>query len=286
MTARPPGPTAPAHLLASQKTLATMARLPPGDPVQPALQRALEDVVAHSGERSAVEVAEVYRLQYGLRHHDALRQAFPALCHWLGDGGFERLARDFTSLHPSEHPCLEIFTEKLGSFCQGYEGFAPGKAPAARSLSRFEAVIGQVSRGLVSPRLLHEAPHGQPSDARPVTESGRSDAAGLVPICIEGFEHAVHTYRDAVERTDGFVLPIPADRDVRLVIYRDDRFMVRSVEVSEAQSVLLSALRGGAAWSDALQAARAVEGTHTHDERVVRQWLGAWQRRGWLASST
>lgn len=62
------------------------------------------------------ERLQIYHEAYRLRLIDALRNDYPALEIYLGEQDFIAIASEFITTHPSHHPSLRWFGEKLGEF--------------------------------------------------------------------------------------------------------------------------------------------------------------------------
>jgi len=70
---------------------------------EPLARRRLEACFAGTDEFPATERVTLYAEMYGWRLVDALREIYPRLARFLGDGEFAALAQDYLKHHPSTH---------------------------------------------------------------------------------------------------------------------------------------------------------------------------------------
>jgi hypothetical protein len=73
----------------------------------------------------------VYRHAYRARLREALAQNHPVLLRALGDEGFAELAARYAQQHPSRHPSIRWFGDRLADFMRADENLHPALADLA-----------------------------------------------------------------------------------------------------------------------------------------------------------
>jgi hypothetical protein len=79
-----------------------------------------DDLTLETPAFSRHERLQIYHLAYRLRLIDALRSDYPALEFYLGEADFVALANEFVATHPSHHPSLRWFGEKIPTFLRAH----------------------------------------------------------------------------------------------------------------------------------------------------------------------
>jgi putative DNA-binding protein len=155
------------------ETQALFHRLVTGAEAVPA--GALEACFPGSDELPAAERLAVYRNMYAARLVDALRETFPNLARFLGEGRFAALGEDYVARHPSQHHDVGRVGRRLPAFLREYPDperpdladlaelewarnevcFAPGsEAAGAGALATLPGQSAATARLRLSPSLL------------------------------------------------------------------------------------------------------------------------------------
>lgn len=100
---------------------------------QRAFKRAIVDGADAPGVRGLLQV---YQQAYVARLTAALRDNFGAVPRVLGDDAFDALARAYIAAHPSRHPSIRWFGDRLPEFMASREDLVPH--PALTDLARLE----------------------------------------------------------------------------------------------------------------------------------------------------
>ena len=100
---------------------------------QAALQHA---IVQGRGTRVVSGRLRIYQQAYTARLVAALRDNFGVLPRVLGDAGFDALARAYVAAHPSQHPSIRWFGDRLPAFMATRADLVPH--PALIDLARME----------------------------------------------------------------------------------------------------------------------------------------------------
>lgn len=100
---------------------------------QAALKRAIVDGADAPGVRGLLQV---YQQAYVARLTAALRDNFGVVPRVLGDQAFDALARAYIAAHPSRHPSIRWFGDRLHEFMASREDLVPH--PALTDLARLE----------------------------------------------------------------------------------------------------------------------------------------------------
>jgi hypothetical protein len=102
----------------------------------PAMERAVLAGSRASAERRLGIYADAYRL----RLVEALGTDYPALRGLLGEGGFDRVMREFISVQPSRHRNLRWYGGELARFLERSARWR--RRPLLAELARFEWALG------------------------------------------------------------------------------------------------------------------------------------------------
>ena len=100
---------------------------------QVALKRAIVDGVEATGLKG---LPQIYQQAYVSRLTAALRDNFGVVPRVLGDEAFEALAHAYIAAHPSRHPSIRWFGDRLPEFMSSREDLLPH--PALTELARLE----------------------------------------------------------------------------------------------------------------------------------------------------
>src|SRR6185369_6628626 len=109
-----------------------------------AQQRALQHaIVARAGGDALLRalpgrepLLRIYQHAYTARLAGALRDNFGVLPQVMGDDAFDALALAYIAAHPSRHPSIRWFGDKLPEFMAAHENLVPH--PALVDLARME----------------------------------------------------------------------------------------------------------------------------------------------------
>ncbi len=107
----------------------------------------------------------IYADGYRLRLLAAMRSEFPALAAWLGERGFDRLARGYIAAHPSRQPNLRWYGHALSRFLARDPAWA--RRPSLAELAALEYAIGLAFDAADTPPLRFEDLAAVPADAWP-----------------------------------------------------------------------------------------------------------------------
>lgn len=227
----------------------------------------LDEVVRPSWSLSAAERVEVYHGMYLLRMVEALEADYPAVRHFLGEGAFAELVRDYVQRYPSRSYTLN----RLGDHLPRFFLDEPARRQAAflHDLARAELAVTEAFDEEESPVLDAEA-------LQSVSEEAWVHAR-LVPVRalrLLTLRHAVTGHLDAAKH--GRPAPRPRRRAIFLAVYRRD-YSVRRVELGAAEHALLAALVSGTPLGAAIAGA-TLRLRETRREETVFRWF-----RGWIA---
>ena len=203
------------------------------------LQRGFQDYVLASdavftsqvrdtSKADRVTLLDVYREGYALRLIEVLTIDFPGLLAMAGAEDFDRLARAYIAAHPSRHPSVRWFGQRLADFVAATPPYA-GR-PALAEMARFEWALGEAFDSVDVEPLRAEAVMAVPPEAwetiafAPVPSLRRLSFSHDVPPSWQRREEAAGTLEVAT-------LPAP----VPWVIWRPERVSnFRSLEPDEA----------------------------------------------------
>jgi hypothetical protein len=129
---------------------------------QTALQRAIVDGDDAPGARGRLHI---YQQAYVARLKAALRDNFGAVPRVLGDEVFDALARAYIAAHPSRHPSIRWFGDRLPEFMTAREDLVPH--PALTDLARLEWALRGAFDAADADSLAAEDLERVPFDAWP-----------------------------------------------------------------------------------------------------------------------
>ena len=232
-------------------------------------RRRVGEVILPSARLRPEERLAIYHDMYLLRMEEALESDYPALKHFLGDGGFRALVAGYVRAHPSRSYSLNF----LGSHLPDYVRAAPGlrRRAFAHDLARLEQAVAEVFDAPEEEALRPEGIAAVPEAAW--------DTARLRPIAafrLLALRHPVNAYLQSVrdERHDH---PPARRRDSWVAVYRRG-YTVRRQDLDRAAYRLLADLVSGKPLGVAVKAAlRRGQG-----KRPTRPQLFRWFR-GWMA---
>ena len=242
------------------------------------------DLVTRSRDCTAAERLEVYGNAYFGRLLECMRDLFPALVFALEEDLFDQFTVGYLQRYPSQSYTLanlaDHFVEYLDETSREWfneeDESAEDKARAdwpdfIIDLARLEWTIDLIFDGpgiekeeVLTAETLQDVSPARWSEAR------------LVPVCcllLLAFRYPVNDFYTAFRQGDEPALPEPADTFV--AITRRD-YVVRRIELSQAQYELLSALVEGRSLGEAVaQAAVAIDDVDSLTASL-RNWFHIW----------
>jgi hypothetical protein len=245
--------------------------------------KTLETVVTPSATLTGAERLAIYCRSYHARLLQSLGEMFPALCHALGEGLFNRFALDYLQHHPPQSYTLDNLADR---FAQHLAETRPDSdaPPSEREswpdfiieLAALEWAFLKVYDGHgVEGRALPSAEDISALDLERVLQSRPAPAPCLRLLA---FRYPVHVYMLAVRRGERPTLPAPLETFVAAtrVNYR-----VMLYELSAQQHAVLKAFDGQRAVKDALDQISSVLGPRPQ-AATIRDWLCDWASKGFL----
>ena len=214
----------------------------------------------------------IYRHAYTARLIGALRDNFGVLPQVMGDEDFDALALAFVAAHPSRHPSLRWFGDRLPQFMSERDDLAPH--PALIDLARMEWAL----------RHAFDAADATPLSAADLAAVGAERWPSLVfepvpSVQLLPMQWSVEPVWRALQSSpdDGLATPEPPQaHEHALLVWRaglDNRW--RSLDT--AQAALLRAMLDGCCFSDLCTLAAGQVGEADAAATAVAAL------RGWLA---
>ena len=242
----------------------------------------IEELICRSRGQSSIERLEVYSNAYRARLLEVLIGEYPALVEALGEEAFVGLASGYLDVHPPSSYTLgdlgRSFAEHLAlsrPANQNQDG-TPDWADFLIDLARLERIYSEVfdGPGIEGHSIL------QPDDVRHLSPEQWHGACLIPAPCLrlESFRFPVHEYATAIRHHQEPV--VPATQQTRLAITRRE-FIVRRVELAEAEFAALSVLIEGRSVGEALE--WAFKGSLSPADALAAE-IGHWFRN-WAAAS-
>jgi Putative DNA-binding domain len=275
-------PEPPAELRALEGFLAGALRreVPIAD--DPALAEATRAHVAGNDRLTPAEQADLYRVQFWLRHIEALTEDYPGLRALVGDEVFDGLVRAYLVAHPPRTHSLRDLGADLVTFAEGWPGFPPERRAAALDVLRYEHAFIDLFDGADAPPLDGSKLQGLSEDA---WERARIVLHPLLALL--KLDHPAHRYRLAVVAVDGSTSPeappLPERTPVSLVLYRHD-LTIQYEEIEPEALALLEALATGeplVAACDRVAASLEPAAAEALGGKVG-PWFQQWTAQGWI----
>jgi len=271
---------APAELAALQGFLAVALRGEEPIAGDAELAEATRAHVAGNDRLTPAEQADLYRVQFWLRHHECLADDYPGLRALAGEDAFDALVRAYLVAYPPHTPSLRDLGADFVTFADGWPGFPADRRAAALEMVRYEHAFIDLFDGAEPPPLDPLKLQGIPEDAW--------DRARIVlsPLLARlHLEYESHLYRFAAAEAgpDADPPPFPARRAVPLVLYRRDLF-IRYDEVDPEALALLDALAAGEPLVAACDRVAATLDTAAAEAlgAKVGPWFQQWTERRWI----
>jgi hypothetical protein len=228
------------------------------------------DVILPSRTLSPVERLDVYHGMYLLRMYDALAFDYPALEHFLGEGRFRELVRDYVQVFPSRAYTLNRLGDHLPEFVRAA---SVPRREFCHDLARLEMAVTEVFDAPETPALGEAAIAAVPPDAW--------ESARLRPVTafrLLSFRYPVNDYLQSV-RDDDHRHPPARAKNTWVAIYRRD-YAVYRLDLSRAAHDLLSDIVSGLTLGEALGAALQRGGRPRPEPDVLFRWFREWVSGG------
>lgn len=233
----------------------------------------VSQVVRERGGLCAAERLQIYAGMYPLRMVEALRSDYPALAELLGARGFERLVRDYVSVHPSRSFTLARFGDRLPEFVAGWG--SPRRRGLLTDVARLELAATQVFDAEVTAPIDPSA-----LEALSVVEWTRMKLVPAAAFRLVSVRPGAVDVLDAV--LQGTPPPKKAGRGrVEVAYFRKD-FVVLRRTLGHFEGKLLAFLSAGETLGEALErAARKFPGGFPSGE-ILSRLFGEWARLGFF----
>ena len=236
-----------------------------------------ESAIRHvkpSATLAAEQRVEIYADMYFTRLHEVLADEFRATRSLCGADVFEKLVRAYLREQPSRHYSLNPLGRKLPEFLAGpYR--VPKKALLA-DVARLENAISAVFDA-------HEVSALTPEDvARVAPESWPNARMHFIDaLALHAFDHKANAVVRALRQDE----PLPSLTKSRTftVVWRKD-WTVWRLDVSEPMFAILSALRAGQLFSEALdRGSKLFHGTPDDLQAEIARSFSTWIAEGFFA---
>ena len=242
----------------------------------------IDDLIAPSSKLSPHERLSVYASAFHARLVECLGETFPILKRTLGEDVFAGFAMGYLQAYPSKSYTLNElgtqFPRYLGESRPPREGEVPDWADFLIELATLEWTIEQVFDGpgiertptLTAERLASIEPSKWPTL--------RLQTAPCLRLL--AFAFPVNDYFSAMRQDETAALDMPSPRESWLAVTRRD-YVVRRIDLTQAQFAVLSSLQGGAAVEEAIAAADAwLPADDAALAGMIRAWFGQWSATG------
>jgi hypothetical protein len=244
---------------------------------QPELAPRVAEHVSGNDRLTPSEQADLYREQFFLRHVESLEEDHLGVAHFLGDEGFERLARAYLRAHPPVTPSLRDLGADFARFVASWDGMPAELRELCTDMARYELTLVDVFDAADVP-----APDGArlaqiPQDVwltRPLvwTPHLRLLASG----------YPVPELRLAAKRGDLTRDVPPREAAYHGVFRRDDVVVFERLEPEAFRLLVL--LTGGASLASACDqlSASMSDDEAAKVEAEVGEWFQRWASWGWI----
>jgi hypothetical protein len=221
--------------------------------------------------RAGGSLLRIYRHAYRARLVAALRDNFGTLPRAMGDEAFDALASAYLDAHPSRHPSIRWFGDRLADFMREHDELVPH--PAFIDLARMEWALRGAFDAADAPLLSRETLAALPAPRWPTLQLRLHPSVQLLQVdwAVEPAWKALQNEADEPE------LPEPQLLPHMLIVWRpvlDTRW--RSVS-SALEAVLLDALQQGEPFGALCERAVSAVGADAAAPTVVallQQWVG------------
>jgi hypothetical protein len=236
---------------------------------------ALPELILPSATLTPVERVEIYHGMYLLRMEEALASDYPALKHFLGDGRFFDLVRDYVQVFPSRSHSLN----RLGDHVPEYVLDAPGLPRRAfcHDLATLELALSQVFDAPATPALDADQVAATPAGAWETTRLRPIEAFRLLAL-----RYPVNDYVQSL-KSDDHDHPAPRLKRNWVAVYRRS-YGVYRLSLGRAAYDLLSDLAAGRPLGEALTAALKRGGRRGPREDELFRWFRDWVSEGLFQS--
>lgn len=243
---------------------------------QRALARAIVEPAGDEGAGallgSSAARLSIYRTAYLRRLIDALRENYPVLARVLGDAAFEALAAAYVAAHPSRHPSIRWFGDRLAELIERQAELAPH--PATADIARMEWALRGAFDAADAAHLEPQALAALAAEDWPSLRFDVHPSLRCVALrwSVEPVWSALHDLTDPLAEEPQ--LPPPAAHEHTLCVWRLG-LATRWRSLSTAEAPLLQALRDGASFASLCGSAGAAHGDAAAEVVVaaLRQWL-------------
>ena len=209
---------------------------------------------------------------YLVRMRDALEADYPAVAHFLGDEGFERLVESYVDAHPSRSYSLNPLGRDLPEFLSGQSGLRRREFLA--DLARLELEASYVFDAEESPALSSGDLARVPEDA---WERARFKTVAAFRLL--ALRYNVNDYLQSV-KDEQHDHPKPRRKDSWVALYRRNYACYR-LDLQKPAYVLLSALAAGTPLGEAVtDVARAFKKKGGIQEDHLFRWFRDWMSGG------
>lgn len=239
----------------------------------PAMVEASRAIAAGNDRLSPVEMVDVYREQFFLRHVGALREDYPALAHRLGEEGFDDLACAYLAAIPPADFSLRDLGQKLPGFLAEAAPWSADRALA--DLARFEWAYVDAWDAADAPPLDPAKIAAMPEDGWPRARVVFHPSLTLLDLSI-----AAHRYRAAVRAEES--PPPPAPERTMCAVYMGPE-MLECADLDPRAYALVTRLARGVPLGEACEQAVAATGADAASlEAELGGWFSEWTSRGWV----
>lgn len=260
-------------------------RRPDAIPDDAALGAKVAEHITGNDRLSPSEQADIYRRQFFLRHVDALIEDHAGLVHYLGDDGFEELARAYLAKHPPRSYTLRDLGADLATFVATWGGLAEPMRTLCLDMARYELCIVEIFDAADLPPLDAQRLAAIPAEAwltRPLVLSPH--------LRLLRFDHPVPDLRRAIKKA-GLEEDVPEAPSRALpaiapcwygVFRRDD--MIAYERLSGEAYALLELLAKGESLTSACEklSATLTDEAASAVEAEVGAWFQRWASWGWI----
>jgi hypothetical protein len=261
------------------KQQAILSRVLQERPQASAEENEAASIAAGNDRLSPLEMIEIYRDQYWLRHRDCLREDFASIEHVLtkekGDDAFDALARAYLAKHPSPSFSLRDLGEHMITFLQTTEPWS--NDPFLAELAKVEWAFVEAFDGPDAPPFDPKSIEGRGEDEWPNAKLVFHPALKRLTL-----QTPAHDYRLAA-RKEPENAKREAARTCHVVVYRGPE-LLHILDIDESANAMLDELivrnlpLGEACERAALSANMDLESFQTK----LAGWFSEWTSLGWI----